>query len=409
LGRNLLEPLSALPRLYWGAKSKGRNHPPRTIPIETVCLPMGDVFACRTASGAAMSEPVAPIETDAAGSQWLIAPHESLDGSMASMASQFDLIDRLAAAGEPVLGVKVQIPHALGEGSWQIVRTSPFMCVMIASGRYNETRLMRVAEDRLAKARILLSGKLHQLAAQITLEGTGAFLEAYPENVSSDYELAAGVPFRLVVLNWDPRFFVDDLGIPVSRVPAPIDHVFREAASRTRGSVTTLGPDILRGANDIFNAGNRFTRELYGAYLDSKGREIACTILADLANQTASPMLMMKSSVRDLKRIDEARDILIENYRDPPEIRALARRVGVNQTKLKALFKTVYGTTIHEFTQRLRMEKASELLAKGDLTIAEIAYAVGYEFPASFTHAFRKFYGHSPRQGRKAAAGSAQN
>jgi AraC-like DNA-binding protein len=247
------------------------------------------------------------------------------------------------------------------------------------------------------------------LAAQITLEGTGAFLEAYPENVSSDYELAAGVPFRLVVLNWDPRFFVDDLGIPVSRVPAPIDHVFREAASRTRGSVTTLGPDILRGANDIFNAGNRFTRELYGAYLDSKGREIACTILADLANQTASPMLMMKSSVRDLKRIDEARDILIENYRDPPAIPALARRVGVNQTKLKALFKTVYGTTIHEFTQRLRMEKASELLAKGDLTIAEIAYAVGYEFPASFTHAFRKFYGHSPRQGRKAAAGSAQN
>lgn len=365
---------------------------------------MGDAYDAARKSGGLMSESDPRIETDGSGAQWLLLPYETLDGSMAAMSSQFDLVDQLAASGRAVLGVRIHIPDDLGEGSWQVTRTSPFMCVMTGNGRYNETRVMRVAEDRLAKARILLSGRLHQLSAQITLEGTGAFLEAYPENVSSDYELAAGVPFRLVVLNWDPRFFTEQLGIPPERVPPPVDHVFRESALRTRGSVTTLGPDILRGANDILNAGNRFSRELYSAYLDSKGREIACTILADLAVQKASPRLTMKSSVRDLRRIDEARDILIENYRNPPAIPTLARRVGVNQTKLKALFKTVYGMTVHEFTKRLRMERASELLAKGDLTIAEIAYAVGYEFPASFTHAFRKFYGHSPRQGRRAAA-----
>ncbi|MEE4209957.1 MAG: AraC family transcriptional regulator [Parvularcula sp.] len=342
------------------------------------------------------------IETDASGSQWLISPHDSLDGTLASVASQFELIDRLAISGAPVVGVKVHIPHSLGEGSWKVVRTSPFMCVMIGGGCYSETRVMRVAKDRLAKARILLSGRLHQRAAQITLEGTGAFLEAYPENVSSDYELAAGVPFRLVVLNWDPCFFVDDLGIPADRLPAPIDHVFSTSASQARGTVTTLGLDIMRAANDIVNAGHRFSRELFRAYLDSKGREIACTMVADLGTKRTSPMLMKKYTVRDMKRLDEARDILIENYRDPPAIPELARRVGVNQTKLKALFKMAYGSTVHEFTQRLRMERASEMLSKDDLTIAEIAYAVGYEFPASFTHAFRKFYGHSPRQERKA-------
>lgn len=370
---------------------------------------MGDVFDALQTSGALMPRSQPQIETDGSGAEWLLLPYEALDGSMAAMSSQFDLVDKLALSGRPLLGVRIHIPGDVGEGSWQITRTSPFMCIMTASGRYKDTRVMRVAEDRLAKARILLSGRLHQLSAQITLEGTGAFLESYPENVSSDYELAGGIPFRLVVLNWDPRFFTEQLAIPPERVPPPVDHVFREAASRTRGSVTTLGPDILRGANDILNAGNRFSRELYSAYLDSKGREIACTILADLALQKTSPMLTMKSSVRDLRRIDEARDILIENYRSPPAIPALARRVGVNQTKLKALFKTVYGMTVHEFTKRLRMERASELLAKGDLTIAEIAYAVGYEFPASFTHAFRKFYGHSPRQGRRAAAAKGED
>lgn len=364
---------------------------------------MGDDFNALNTSGLVMSEQDLRIETDGSGAQWLLLPYEIVDGSMAAMASQFDLVDELAASGRPILGVRFHIPSELGEGSWQITQTSPFMCIMTGSGRYKETRVMQVAKDRLAKARILLSGRLHQLSAQITLEGTGAFLEAYPENVVSDYELAGGIPFRLVVLNWDPRFFTEELGMQREHVPPPIDHVFREAGSRTRGSVTTLGPDIQRGANDILNAGKRFSHELYSAYLDSKGREIACTVLADLALHKASPMLMMKSSVRDLRRIDEARDILIENYRDPPQIPALARRVGVNQTKLKALFKTVYGMTIHEFTTRLRMERASELLAKGDLTIAEIAYAVGYEFPASFTFAFRKFYGHSPKQSQRAA------
>lgn len=356
-----------------------------------------------------MPQPDHQIETDGSGGQWLVAPHEALDGSLAALRPQFDMIDGLAAAGRPVLGVRLNIPSALGQGSWQITRTSPFMWVMTASGRYKDTRIVRVAEDRLAKARILLSGRLHQLSAEITLDGTGAFLESYTENVSSDYELAGGIPFRLVVLNWDPGFFSVQLGIPPERVPPPINHVFRDAALSTQGSVTTLGPDILRGANDILNAGNRFTRELYSAYLDCKGREIACTMLADLAIQKSSPVLTLKSSVRDLRRIDEARDILIENYRNPPVIPALARRVGVNQTKLKSLFKSVYGITIHEFSKRLRMERASELLAKGDLTIAEIAYSVGYEFPASFTHAFRKFYGHSPRQGRRAATAKAKD
>ncbi|WP_147423404.1 hypothetical protein [Sphingosinicella microcystinivorans] len=162
---------------------------------------MGDVFDALQTSGALMPRSQPQIETDGSGAEWLLLPYEALDGSMAAMSSQFDLVDKLALSGRPLLGVRIHIPGDVGEGSWQITRTSPFMCIMTASGRYKDTRVMRVAEDRLAKARILLSGRLHQLSAQITLEGTGAFLESYPENVSSDYELAGGIPFRLVVLN----------------------------------------------------------------------------------------------------------------------------------------------------------------------------------------------------------------
>lgn len=349
------------------------------------------------------------MEMDASGLEWLLAPHDVLDGSFDDVASQLDLVDDLRVNGASVVGIRTKIPPNLGQGFWQIIRTSPYMHIMTANATYLETQLMRAGNDRVAKARILLSGNLYQPAAMIALEGTGAFLEACPANVNSDYELGAGVPVRLVVLNWDPRFFTEELGVPSDHLPPPINHVFSELSVNTQSSITPLRPDILRGANDIFYATDRFSRELYSPYLHSKGREVACTILADLKMRQTSPLLKIKSSVRDMGRLDEVRNILNENYRNPPSIAVLARHVGINQTKLKALFKAVYGLTIHDFSKRLKMDKASELLANGDMTIAEISYAVGYEFPASFTHAFRKFYGHSPRQERRASGSASQN
>ena len=50
-----------------------------------------------------------------------------------------------------------------------------------------------------------------------------------------------------------------------------------------------------------------------------------------------------------------------------------------------------------EFVQQRRMERASELLLKGDLSIGEIARMAGYEYPANFTFAFRRHYGYLPK------------
>jgi AraC-like DNA-binding protein len=45
------------------------------------------------------------------------------------------------------------------------------------------------------------------------------------------------------------------------------------------------------------------------------------------------------------------------------------------------------------------------MLARGDLSIGEIAYRLGYSEIAAFTHAFTKRFGASPRDARAAARG----
>jgi AraC-like DNA-binding protein len=61
------------------------------------------------------------------------------------------------------------------------------------------------------------------------------------------------------------------------------------------------------------------------------------------------------------------------------------------------------GETPAEYVRSFRLEKAAILLEKSHLTIAEIAYEVGFSTPSYFTRAFKAKYKSSPSEyaGRK--------
>ena len=74
----------------------------------------------------------------------------------------------------------------------------------------------------------------------------------------------------------------------------------------------------------------------------------------------------------------------------------------MNPTTLKKIFKKVYGTSLAAHMKQHRMEKAAELLKDTDMSIAQIALAVGYESQSRFTVAFKETYDLLPTAYRKA-------
>lgn len=340
------------------------------------------------------------IETDAAEGRWVLLEPTMIDGTIEALGRAFTAVED-QIGGEPFAGIRLRVPPGEGSGHWDIVRLSPSLFVMTGTVEYHQTRRIHVADSRMVKVRILLSGQMIQLETGTRLSGTGAFVEAYPSDIKSDYELAGGEQVRLLILNCGADFFTEDLGLPVEALPQPLAHVFAADSARTQGSVVPLGPDILRAANDIMRGANEYAAAVRPAWLRAKASEIACTMIADLSRrENGVGVAPVKATVRDMNRVNEARDILLDRYQRPPKIPQLARMVGINQTKLKALFKATFGLTVHEFVQKCRMERALDMLTSTDLGIAEIAYALGYNYPASFTHAFRQFYGHAPRRAR---------
>lgn len=79
-------------------------------------------------------------------------------------------------------------------------------------------------------------------------------------------------------------------------------------------------------------------------------------------------------------------------------VEALAAEVGLSRVQLHRRVKEITGITVGEFLRNLRMKQAAELLAKGDVSVSQVTYAVGMSNPTHFTTAFKKYYGITPTE-----------
>lgn len=96
--------------------------------------------------------------------------------------------------------------------------------------------------------------------------------------------------------------------------------------------------------------------------------------------------------------IREIHDRLIQEIGKRITIEELSKQYLINPTTLKTSFKAVYGTSIAAHIKEHRMKKAAEMLRESNMSIAEIAQAVGYDSQSKFTAAFKTFFQVLPKE-----------
>ncbi len=95
-------------------------------------------------------------------------------------------------------------------------------------------------------------------------------------------------------------------------------------------------------------------------------------------------------------QVNDAKNIIENQFKTPPTINELAMQVGMSATVLKSNFKRFFGTTIYGYLFDYRMNIAGKLLHETSFTIAEIAERSGYEHASHFTTAFKRKFGVNP-------------
>lgn len=97
-------------------------------------------------------------------------------------------------------------------------------------------------------------------------------------------------------------------------------------------------------------------------------------------------------------KIDDAIDIIKQNYHRSLTINELARCVGLNECYLKRDFKAYTGQTIAQYIRNLRMQTAMKLLLDDNKTLQEAAFYVGYRNVGYFSKAFSAYFSVSPTE-----------
>lgn len=90
-------------------------------------------------------------------------------------------------------------------------------------------------------------------------------------------------------------------------------------------------------------------------------------------------------------------DYIYANYADSSlSLTVIAHELGFQKDYISKLFKTEYGENLSVVLEKIRIEKACELLREGDVRIVDVSEAVGYNSDISFRRAFKKVTGLTP-------------
>ncbi|MEY9094840.1 helix-turn-helix transcriptional regulator [Paenibacillus sp. RC84] len=139
-----------------------------------------------------------------------------------------------------------------------------------------------------------------------------------------------------------------------------------------------------------------FSQAIRNIHMECKVLEMLSLSFQQLLFENEPSPSAFSMTRSELEKIRRAREILLERMECPPSLLELSRIAGLNDFKLKAGFKKVYGTTVFGYLREQRLEKAKQLLQSGRFRVGEAAAYVGYTNSSYFADAFRKHYGVNP-------------
>ncbi|HEX7181319.1 MAG TPA: AraC family transcriptional regulator, partial [Thermoanaerobaculia bacterium] len=100
--------------------------------------------------------------------------------------------------------------------------------------------------------------------------------------------------------------------------------------------------------------------------------------------------------------VRRARQILQERFREPILLGEVASEVGVDPAHLARAFKESCGTTMGDYTRRLRLAFALRRIAEEGSSLAGIAHEAGFADQSHFSRIFKRQTGMTPAAYRRA-------
>lgn len=100
--------------------------------------------------------------------------------------------------------------------------------------------------------------------------------------------------------------------------------------------------------------------------------------------------------LRDIVRVRRGRDLIDRHYARPLDVPAIAASVHMSAGHFSRCFREAFGETPYGYLMTRRLERAMALLRRGDLSVTDVCFEVGWSSLGSFSARFTEVVGESP-------------
>jgi len=290
------------------------------------------------------------------------------------------------------------LPEEIGRGSRQEVEVRPGVKLFLEDYQIKENLVVKVkGKSSPLGFCFCVSGNIICSAQGIKddfVMDTGQCNISFFPNPKGTMKYRAGQRMAFVTIMTEPQVFGAFLDGRSDRIPVDLRDIAEgiEKFYHQAGNVTASMKMVI---HQILNC--PYSGSIKQLYLETKAMELIVHQLAELAagEKKHNKVSVLRSG--DIERIHEARDILMGNMQNPPSLLELASQSGLNDYKLKAGFRQVFGTTVFGYLHECRMESARLLFEEAEMNVTEVSSHVGYSNPSHFAAAFKKQFGVKPR------------
>lgn len=130
-------------------------------------------------------------------------------------------------------------------------------------------------------------------------------------------------------------------------------------------------------------------------FLRVKAEELICRLLMELENRDEKQLHALNT--HDIQAIYRVKQQILEHLETPPVINELALVAHMSPTKLKRLFRQIFGDSIFSYYQGFRMQEAALLLRVEKLSVSAVGYRMGFTNLGHFSRIFKAHIGLNPK------------
>lgn len=292
-----------------------------------------------------------------------------------------------------VEGDKVHLPSWLGDGYIQHISLDG-MALFIHNYRLNHDLVLRrkaIASTEsitLKFDRSKFLSKYSQQQHDPFFEGlTGFEAEVGTCNFNTELRIPADQSINLLVIGTS-RSYLTRLLHSESRATV-MDLVKTQPSFVIHDVILPEMDHVIRQIIRI-NGATQLPMLLY----QTKVQELVYHLFSNLVKRPVIAPVNVKRD--DAEKIYLVRLAILRNLSSCPLLPELADLSGLGLTKLQKLFTQIFGQSVHNYYQTMRMIQAASLLS--NLSVSETAYKLGFTNLSHFTRVFERHHQLKPKQ-----------